>query len=72
MLFLSRCTEGLRHSMEKWTVEKAVGNRDQSESMENDEIDDRMCKKCCDTGLGIIEHIDILQGVAQGCTLPPT
>ena len=25
---VSRCTEGLRHSMETWVMKKVVGNRD--------------------------------------------
>ena len=55
VLFLSRCTEGLRHSMEKWVVEKTMGNRNQRKDVENDEKDDGMCEKCCDAGRGNIE-----------------
>ena len=42
--------------------------------VENDEKYNGMCKKCCDAGRGNIElqYVDILQGVAQGCTLSPT
>ena len=37
--------------------------------MENDEKYDVMCEKCCDTGRGNIEYVNIVQGVAQGSTL---
>ena len=30
-----------------------------------------MCGNCCDVGRGNIQNVDILQGVAQGCTLSP-
>ena len=40
--------------------------------MENGEKNDRMCQKCHDARRGNIEYFDILQGVAQGCTLSPT
>ena len=37
MLFLSKYTEGLRHSMEKWIVEKTMRNRNHRKYVENDE-----------------------------------
>ena len=53
-------------------MEAPVGNGDQRGDVENDENDD-MCEKCCDAGRGNIEvlYVDILQGIAQGCTLSP-
>ena len=41
--------------MEKWIVEKAVGNRDQRKYVENEEKDDGMCEEDCDAGRGDIE-----------------
>ena len=52
-------------------MEKKVANWDQRKNVENDETYDRMCEKCCDAGQGISKYFDILQGVAQGCTLSP-
>ena len=53
-------------------MENDVGNRDQRKDAENDEKHDGMCEKCCDAGRGNIQmRFDILQGVAQGCTLSP-
>ena len=41
--------------MEKWIVEKTIGNRNQRKDVENDEKYDGMCEKCCDVGRGNIE-----------------
>ena len=40
----------------------------------NDEKDNGMYEKYCDAGRGNMElqYVDILQGVAQGCTLSHT
>ena len=52
-------------------MEKDVGNWDLRKYVGNDEKDDGMCGKCRDVGQEIFEYVDILQGVAQGCTLSP-
>ena len=56
VLFLSRYTEGLRHSMEKWKiVEKTMGNRSQRKDVDKNEKYDGTCEVCCDAGRGTIE-----------------
>ena len=56
--------------MEEWVSEKYVKNRDRRKEVENDEKYDRMCEKCCDAGRGNFQIcFDVLQGVAQGCTV---
>ena len=50
---------------------KNCDNRDQKNDVENDEKYYGRCEKCCDAGRGNIEHVDILQGVAEGCTSSP-
>ena len=58
--------------MEKWVLEKVVGNCDQRDNVENGKGYDRMREKCYKARRENIEMFDILQGVAQGCTLSPT
>ena len=49
---------------------KYVGNWDKWKYVGNDEKYDGVCEECCDAGRGnIYQYVDILQGVAQGCTL---
>ena len=48
MLFLSRCTEGVRHSIEKWGVGKNMGYRNQRKDVENDENNYGMYEKGCE------------------------
>ena len=58
--------------MEKRALEKVVGSWDQRKNVENGEEDDRMCERCSGARRGNSKSIDILLGVAQGCTLSPT
>ena len=53
-------------------MEKVVGSWDQRENVENGEEDDRMCENAMMLDGEISKSVDILQGVAQGCTLSPT
>ena len=57
--------------MEEKVVAKYVGHWDHRKYLENDEKDDGMCEKCCDTGRGNMQVCWYLQGVAQGRTLSP-
>ena len=50
---------------------KSCGRLGLEEKGENAEINDGMCEKCCYAGRGNINYVDILQGVAHGCTLSP-
>ena len=50
---------------------KSCGRLGLEEKGENAEINDGMCEKCCYAGRGNINYVDILQGVAQGCTVSP-
>ena len=53
-------------------MENVVGSWDQTENVENGEEDDRMCESAMMLDGEISKSADILQGVAQGCTLSPT
>ena len=58
--------------MEKLVVEMEIGTRGQM-NVENEKYYG-MCEKCCDAGRGniaLLRYVDVLQGVAQGCTLAP-
>ena len=68
---VARQNEQGRPSMEEWVLENDVGKWDQRKDVENYEKYDEMCEKCCDAGRAILKYVDILKGVAQGCTLSP-
>ena len=60
--------------METWIVGEVVGDRGQRKFMESDVIVDRMYYSRSAVRMldeEISEYVDILQGVAQGCTLSP-
>ena len=58
--------------MAKRVVEEAVGSWNKRKYVENGEKNDRMCKSAMMLDGEISKYFDILQGVAQGCTLSPT
>ena len=57
--------------MRKWIVGLHMGNRNQRKHVENDEKNDEYARNALKLDGEILKYVGILQGVAQGCTLPP-
>ena len=68
--FFLDAQKAYRHSMEKCTVENLWGTGIKKH-VENDENMKVCARSAVMLGGEISKYVDILQGVAQGCTLPP-
>ena len=65
VVYISKCSEAVRHSEEKWVAELIVENRDQRRGTKNDRKGDGMYEKCRDTGRG---NTEVCGRFTRSCT----